>query len=71
MVTNTDVANPFLQNKVVLQPCFLDSDASNGFVLQAPNASTTKAPILSHLMRAHTYIKTSGVDFGTHIFLSP
>ena len=63
MVTNTDVANSFLQNTAVLPPKLLDSDASNGFVLKAPNTSTTKAPILSRFMRAHAYIKKKRWEF--------
>ena len=42
---------------MVLPPNFLGSDASNRCFFQAPNASTTKAPNLSRLVRAHTYIK--------------
>ena len=57
MVTKTDVANPFLKNEVVLPPCFLDNDVSIWCVLQVPYAFTTKAPNLSRLVRAHTYIK--------------
>ena len=63
MVTNTDVANPFSKNKVVLPPKFLDSHASIGFVLQTPNALTTKTPILSRFVRAHTYIKNKWWEF--------
>ena len=33
------------------------------------HASTTKAPILSRHVKAHTYIKTRGGDFGTHFLL--
>ena len=57
MVIKTNIANRFLQNEIVLPPCFLHSDASNGF------ASTTKAPILSRLVRAHTYIKNNWCEF--------
>ena len=60
-----------LQNIVVLLPNFLDSDASIGYVHLPPHASTTKAPILSRHVRAYTYIKQRGGDFGIHFLLGP
>ena len=57
MVTKTGIANPFLQNEMVLLPCLLDSNALIWYVLRAPYASTIKAPNLSCFVRAHTYIK--------------
>ena len=57
-----------LQTMVVLLPIILDSDALIWYVHVA-NVSTTKVPYLSRHVRAHTYIKQRGENFGTHFFL--
>ena len=55
---------------VVLPPNILEGDASIWYV-HLTHASTTKAPYLSRHVRAHTYLKHKGGDFGTHALLGP
>ena len=55
---------------VVFPPNFLDSDVSICSVHQV-HASTIKAPILSHLVKAHTYITNKWCEFWCPHFLGP
>ena len=57
-----------LQTMMVLPPNFFDSGASN-FYNHLAHASTTKAPILSRHVRAHTYIKYNRSEFWYPHFL--
>ena len=52
---------------VVLSSNILKGDASINMIF----ASTIKAPILSHFVRAHIYTNIKGRDFGTYTFLGP
>jgi len=60
MVTNIDVANFISTNQRWSSPLTpLILVPSIVFVHRAQFASTTKAPILSRLVRAHTYVKSN------------
>ena len=71
MVTNTDIANPFLQNTVISPLKLLDSDAS----MMCPSSS--QLYLLPRYQSSHVLwepiptSKISGEDYATHIFLGP
>ena len=71
MVTNTDVANLFLQNKVVFPQKLFDSDASKDLSVKLTMHSPPRHQSSHILWEPTPTLKINGVNFGTHIFLGP